>query len=163
MFSSLQARMMRTAISPRFDTRIFSNISVIDAVRWRTRQPGSGARSGWPNLEQGLAEFDGFGVFNQDLREHALGLGFDFVHDLHGLDDANNALRVHVRADLDIGGGFRRRGAVESTDHRRFDFQLGGTTREGRGNGGLQGRYGGCHAEPGGLIKLDRPSVRNAL
>src|SRR5947207_1870421 len=87
MFSSLQARMMRTAISPRFATRIFSNMwqrcyKRSDRARWPPVSVRDQAKSDRSNLEQGLAELNGFGVFDQDLSEHAFDLGLDFVHDL---------------------------------------------------------------------------------
>src|SRR5580700_9332668 len=78
MFNSLQARMMRTAISPRLATRIFSNM-ILEA------RPSSG-----PDAEHGLAKFDGFGVFDEDMRNYALGLRFDLVHHFHGFDQADD-------------------------------------------------------------------------
>src|ERR1041385_3832304 len=88
IFSSLQARMMRTAISPRFAIRIFSNI-----WQWYYQQPDQACPRCVPpacgdsrsNLEQWLAEFDRLGVLDQDLSHHSLGLGLDFIHDFHRL------------------------------------------------------------------------------
>src|SRR6266496_909403 len=106
MFSSLHARMMRTAISPRLATRIFSNMQI------GRQQPGPwrmGAESPliWPQFEQRLAEFHRFGIFDHDLGNDALGLSFDFVHDLHGFDNADNRFRVNFSPNFDVRGGFR--------------------------------------------------------
>src|SRR6266481_5250613 len=101
MFNSLQARMMRTAISPRLATRSFSNIL--------------GSRG--PQLEQGLAELDRLGVFDHHLSDHSFGFGFDLVHHLHGLDDADDRVEINLNPDFDVWGRFGRRGAVKSPDH----------------------------------------------
>src|SRR5215472_13799520 len=68
---SLQARWTRSAISPRFAIRTFSNM----AVR--------------PSLDHGqrLAELDGLGIGHEDLQQHAVARGRDRVHGLHRLDD----------------------------------------------------------------------------
>src|SRR5205823_1538385 len=108
MFSSLQARMMRTAISPRFAIRIFSNMWPIcfgrrgkGGGRWF---PALRQRSSWSNLEQGLTELNRLGVFDQDLSHYAFSFGLDFVHDLHRLDDAHDCFQVYLGADFDIRG-----------------------------------------------------------
>src|SRR6266511_1473193 len=106
IFSSLQARMMRTAISPRFAIKIFSNIWL-----WYYQQPDQACPGCVPpacgdlrsNLEQWLAEFDRLGVLDQDLRHHSFGLGLNFVHDFHLLDDAHDRFRVNLGTDVDIG------------------------------------------------------------
>src|SRR5882724_6537943 len=106
IFSSLQARMMRTAISPRFAIKIFSNI-------WHCyyQQPDNVCPGRVPpacgdlrsNLEQWLAEFDGLGVLDQDLSHHSFGFSLDFVHDFHRLDNADDRFRVDLGTDVDIG------------------------------------------------------------
>src|ERR1044071_3355454 len=98
IFSSLQARMILTAISPRLATRSFSNIQFrLSAKQMPTL---SSART---NLEQGLAEFDRLGIFNQHLRNDAFGFGLDLIHHFHGLNDAHHGLRPNFCSDLDVG------------------------------------------------------------
>src|SRR5438067_7894187 len=118
MFNSLQARMIRTAISPRLATRIFSNM-----------------RSSRPELKESLTEFDRFGVFDHDLGNHAFGFGFNLIHDFHRFDNANNGFRVHLSPYLNIRSRFGGRSAVERPDHGRFYFQFG----SGRGGLGWRG------------------------
>src|SRR6201994_2959768 len=78
---SLQARLMRSAISPRLAMRIFSNMSADD--------------------EQRLAELDRLAVGDTDLQHGAtLGRG-DGVHGLHRLDDEQRVAFAHRLADLD--------------------------------------------------------------
>src|SRR4026208_2592907 len=86
-FSSLHARIMRTAISPRFATRIFSNMSVGRARRFSAPFESPLRRS---NLEHRLAELHRLGVIHQDRTDHTLRLGFDLIHHLHRLYDANH-------------------------------------------------------------------------
>src|SRR3982750_3426866 len=99
MLSSLQARMIRTAISPRLATRTFSNIRVF---RVDLRLNGGLSR---PELEEGLAKFDGLGVFEQDLGNNAFGLRLNLVHHLHGFDNAHHGVRVHLGANFHVGSG----------------------------------------------------------
>src|SRR5690348_14519194 len=94
MLSSLHARMMRTAISPRLATNTFSNMGKV-----------VGKPSGRPDLEQRLAELNGFAVFNKDLGDHTPNLGFDFVHHLHGFNDADHGFRPHFSSNIYIRGG----------------------------------------------------------
>src|ERR1043166_9422508 len=75
MFSSLQARMIRTAISPRLATRSFSNME-IEALRCLELRRAE--------LEERLAVLNWLGVFYRDLGNDSFGLGLDFVHHLHG-------------------------------------------------------------------------------
>src|SRR6266404_705320 len=99
MFSSLQARMMRTAISPRLATRIFSNIALSR-----------------PKLKQGLAELDRLGIFHKGLGHDPFGFSLDFVHYFHRLDNADDRLRSNFRPDFHIGSGLWRGRPVESAD-----------------------------------------------
>src|SRR6266446_4963153 len=46
--------------------------------------------------EEDLAELDGLRVLDQDLAHAAGDFGFDFVHDLHGFDDAQRLARRHA-------------------------------------------------------------------
>src|SRR5580658_3357602 len=106
MFNSLQARMMRTAISPRLATRIFSNMVQVEA------RP-----SGGPDAEKGLAKFDWFGVFDEDMGHDAFNLGLDLVHHFHGFDQADDRFGSHFGPDFHVISRIRGRGAVKSADH----------------------------------------------
>src|SRR5262245_21008986 len=81
MPSSLQARRMRSAISPRFAIRILSNISFDDHQR--------------------LAELDRLAVLDQNLDHRSRARGGDLVHGLHRLDDQQRVADAHLAADLD--------------------------------------------------------------
>src|SRR5437868_1975429 len=70
MPSSLQARKTRSAISPRFAIRIFSNIA-----------------SGLLDDDERFAVFDGLRILEQDLRDGARTRRGNLVHGLHGFDD----------------------------------------------------------------------------
>src|SRR6058998_2840891 len=117
MLSSLQARMMRTAISPRLATRIFSNMTGDGTLVRRLK---------WPNLEDRLAEFDRFSVIDEDFSDHSANLCFDFVHHFHGLDDANDRVGSDLGPNLDVVGRFRRRSAIQGPDHGGFDLEFAG-------------------------------------
>src|SRR5262245_13709778 len=67
---SRQARMMRTAISPRLAMRIFLNIRVLRGL----------------DLEERLAVFDRMAVGHQGLHDPAGGGRQHVLHDLHGFD-----------------------------------------------------------------------------
>jgi hypothetical protein len=41
------------------------------------------------NGEEGLTEFDGLAVGDETLHDFARGIGLDFIHQLHGFDDAD--------------------------------------------------------------------------
>src|SRR5271170_7446815 len=78
---SLQARLMRRAISPRLAIRIFSNIS--------------------GNDEKRLAELDRLGVVDTDLADFARSGREDRVHRLHRFDDEERIAFLHRIADFD--------------------------------------------------------------
>src|SRR5258706_12959919 len=69
---SLQARMIRTAISPRLAIRIFLNMPV--------------APVGHFHLKKRLAVFHRVTVGHQGLQDPAAHLGHDVFADLHGFD-----------------------------------------------------------------------------
>src|SRR5882724_7644660 len=153
MPSSRQARITRSAISPRFAIRTFLYMG---SQLWGLN-PGmvprpSGARSAWhlgsppcpcPPLaalgldhaplgvcgmrhvlgeaDQLLAVLDVLAVLNEDLDDLAVGLGLDLVHELHGLDDADDLPLANAGAHLGEGGRVGRRRAVEGADERRRD------------------------------------------
>src|SRR6476661_11114323 len=68
--SSRQARWMRSAISPRFAIRIFSNIASLF------------------DQEERLPVLDRLSVLHQDRLDGAGDIGLDLVQQLHRLDDA---------------------------------------------------------------------------
>src|SRR6516162_5874077 len=95
---SRQARWMRSAISPRFAIRTFSNM-------------------GSAKDQQRLAVFDRLTVVDQDLLDRSrLGRG-DRVHDLHGLDDQQGLSLLHSLADLDVGRATRLGGEIGGAHH----------------------------------------------
>src|SRR5574343_1219792 len=94
MPSSRQARWTRRAISPRFAMRTFSNMMGYSA-----------------DHEQRFAEFDRLAVIDEDSLDDARGVGFDFVEQLHGLDDAQRVALLDGLTDLHEGIGARRRRA----------------------------------------------------
>src|SRR5512145_3172672 len=107
---SRQARWMRSAISPRLAMRIFSNTGWAGALR---------------DDEQRLPVLHRLAVLHQDRLDHARGVGLDLVHQLHRLDDAHRLAGLHVLADLDVGLGLGRGGAVEGADHGRLEDVAG--------------------------------------
>src|SRR5207302_678852 len=81
--SSRQARRIRSAISPRLAMTIFSIMS------------------GLFEDEQWLAEFDRVAVLRHDRGDAPGPVGFDLVHHLHRLDDAQHLPDLDLIADLD--------------------------------------------------------------
>src|SRR4029079_4275582 len=91
---SRQARITRSAISPRLAINTFLNTKGPLSER---RQP-----------DQPLPVLHVLPVLGQDLHDLAVGLGFDLVHQLHGLDDAHDLTLLHGLSDLDEGVGVGR-------------------------------------------------------
>src|SRR3972149_8455784 len=88
--SSRQARMIRTAISPRLAIRTLENTGGNCPNVGALDPAGDGAKgSGSDRLQekQGLPEFHGLAVLNNDPGDPSLHLGLDLVHELHGFDD----------------------------------------------------------------------------
>src|SRR6187399_2435130 len=77
MPSSRHARMMRSAISPRFAMRIFLNTAL------------------WLDAEERLPEFYGLSVLGEHLGDLAGHLALDLVHQLHRFDDAERLALAH--------------------------------------------------------------------
>src|SRR5437762_9252703 len=100
--------MTRTAISPRFATR----------TRLNTVEREGGDRF---ELEQQLPELDGLRVLHVDRPDDPLVVGFDLVHELHRLEDAQGLAGADGVADLDERRRARLRRAVERADHRNRD------------------------------------------
>src|SRR6266853_2669807 len=57
--------------------------------------------------EEGLSEFHGLRAVQAHLLDHALDLGFDFVHDLHRFNDADDLPWGNATAHLDVRGRAR--------------------------------------------------------
>src|SRR5688500_11286563 len=94
--SSRQARITRMAISPRFAIRTLRNMAERPAL-------DHACRSGLSDLEQALAEFHARAVLHEDFDDRARKLRLDFVHELHGLDDAKRLSLLEYGADLGEG------------------------------------------------------------
>src|SRR5262245_27840951 len=92
---SRQARITRSAISPRFAMRTFLNTDLLG-------QP-----------EEVLTVFDVLAVLHQDLFDLSFELGLDLVHQLHRLDDADHLALAHGLAGLDERRRLGRRRAIE--------------------------------------------------
>src|SRR6267142_1321428 len=95
--SSLQAQMTRRAISPRFAIRIFLNIPGAAVCR-RTLAVG-------PDAEESVPVLDGLPGLAVDLHHFPRDLGLDLVHELHGLDDAEDLPHPNMVAYVDEGRG----------------------------------------------------------
>src|SRR5437868_1150466 len=80
--SSLHARMMRSAISPRLATRTLRNIS--------------------GQLEQGLTVLDRGAILDEDPHDRAGRVGLDLVHELHRLDDAEHLTLVDLVVEAHV-------------------------------------------------------------
>src|SRR5215218_690742 len=72
--------------------------------------------------EKDLAELDWLSVLHVDLADHTGNLGFDLVHDLHRLDDADSLSRGHSVSHLDIRLGAWLGSLVKGSNHRGTDF-----------------------------------------
>src|SRR5579862_5850317 len=122
MPSSRQARTMRRAISPRLAMRIFWIIEIgkmtkpptfafdanyLKSASWR-RSAVSVDSSADFDFVEALAVFDRLAVFNEDFEDAAFGFRLNLVHDLHGLNDADDRLLLELCADFDEGRAFRR-------------------------------------------------------
>ena len=69
------------------------------------------------NDEHGLAVFHGLAVVDQDFGDRATVVSFDFVEDLHGLDDANGVTGFDHAAHLHKGFGLGAGSTVKRADH----------------------------------------------
>ncbi len=122
MPSSLQARMTRSAISPRLATSTFLNTRLL-----RYGSGKEGLRCGFRiDQEERLAIFHGLGAFHQNLRDAPVHLRLNLVHQLHCFDDTQDLSFFHVIPFFDIGVGIGRRGTIERANDRRRDRDLTG-------------------------------------
>src|SRR5262245_49916786 len=107
MPSSLQARSMRSAISPRLAIRILSNM--------RTK------RLALLDDRERLGIFDRLTVVDEDC-EHSAGMGRrDGVHGLHGFDDEDGLARGNLGPGFDERRSARLGRAIGGADHGRMD------------------------------------------
>src|SRR4051812_37601536 len=113
---SLQARMTRRAISPRLATRIRWNIVGMSP------RAATGSSSGGIDAEQDGAVLDRLRVLDTDLDDDAVALRLNLVEQFHGLDLADDGLRRHPGADLDVRLELRLLGPVEGADHGALDL-----------------------------------------
>src|SRR6185436_15936454 len=97
--SSLHAQIMRSAISPRLAMRIFLK----------------GADG-----KQRLSILDGLAVRHQLAHDHFGDFGLNFVHQLHGLDDAENLTGLHGLAYAHERWSAGRSAFVEGAHDGRF-------------------------------------------
>src|SRR5712692_6607510 len=104
--SSRQARMIRSAISPRFAIRIFLNTEI---PTWLGRL----------DSEQRLSELNRLAVLNEDLGNLPADFRLDLVHQLHSLDDADHLALSDHRAQFHEGRLVGPRRPVEGADERR--------------------------------------------
>src|SRR5581483_11372778 len=100
------------------------------------------------DYEEGLAELDRIAVAGHDRGDPAGAIGFDLVHHLHGLDDAEHLSDLHFISDLDEGLGTGRGAGIEGADHGRRDHMLVGF--------GLRGAFAGCCARAGRFRRRER-------
>ena len=93
-------------------------------MRGGVRQGSGASRLGWlgrANAKEWFTEFDRFSAFGKDFGDGAGEFGFDFVHDLHGLDNANDRFGVDDCTDIDVGGGIGGGGGIKCADHGGVD------------------------------------------
>src|SRR5579872_1937724 len=146
MPSSLHARRMRNAISPRLAMRILSN------MRFHRRMANSEWRMATEhfyslfatrysplfNNDQRFAEFHRLAILDENLDDGSRARRRNLVHGLHRLDDHKRLTDRDLRADLDEGLGARLRRPIGGADHRRghdagMFGQIGGRRRHRRG------------------------------
>src|SRR5437660_12634555 len=98
---SLQARLMRSAISPRFAIRSFSNIERLSGEH-----------------EQRLSELDRLGVAHEDFRNRTSPRRENGIHCLHRFDDQQRIALAHRVANFHEWRFPRFRRGVHGADHR---------------------------------------------
>src|SRR5579872_2236663 len=122
MPSSLHARRMRNAISPRLAMRILSNMKSqanSEVANRRTASERTTRYSLSLNDHQRLTKFHGLAVLDENLGDCPRARRRNLVHGLHRLDDHERLADRDLRADFDerFGAGLRR--PVGGSDHRR--------------------------------------------
>src|SRR5690606_37693257 len=104
MPSSLQARRMRRAISPRLAISTFS-------IMWAAYRQWTSKGAGWrrppdnsgtsADHEQRLVELDRLTILDQNLQDRAGRIRLDLIHHLHGFDDAQRISALDRLTDFD--------------------------------------------------------------
>lgn len=74
------------------------------------------------NLEEALTVLDGLSVLNQHFNNRALGFSLDFIHDLHGFDNAGHGLFLDLGIYVGKGRAIGRSTAVKGANHGGFDI-----------------------------------------
>src|SRR5260370_29826841 len=122
MPSSLHARRMRRAISPRLAIRILSNmLSQVASCEWRMVRAKNIRYSLFAvlfNNHQRFAEFDRMAILDKNLRHSARARRRNLVHRLHRFDDQQGLSDRHLGADLDERLGAGLGSPVGGADHR---------------------------------------------
>src|SRR5207245_11063588 len=108
MPSSLHARMMSSAISPRLAMRTFSNM--------HCSRKASGPRQS-PDTEEDLTELHRLAVLGHDFRNHAARFRFDFIHHFHRLDNADHGLLGTRFSNIDTWRRVRSASAKARAHH----------------------------------------------
>src|SRR5260370_7929417 len=124
----------RPALSSRSEA-FFCTSCVMAALKLNVDWPGLGAAGIGGGSEGGLSELHGLGVLHQHLAHHTSDFGLDFVHDLHGFDDAHDLARRDAAAHLDVGPCPGLGGVIKRPDHGGLDIE-----QVGWGGGLAQGR-----------------------
>src|SRR5260370_8096463 len=75
---------------------------VMVALKLKAGDVEWGASAMGIDSEEDLSEFHGLSVLREDLPDHALHLGLDFVHDFHRLDDADHLAHGDPGADFHV-------------------------------------------------------------
>src|SRR5262245_21899140 len=87
MPSSLQARITRSAISPRLAIKTFSNMRTRDSAR-----PAVAPYHVLTDFEQRLAKLNRLTIVSEHFGNNAAGFCLNLVHHFHCFDDANNGV-----------------------------------------------------------------------
>src|SRR5690606_36457754 len=114
MPSSLQARRIRSAISPRL------------AIGTSLIFPGRlTAASLLADREQWLVEFDRLTIVDMNGGDDTGLVGLDLVHHFHRFDDTDDVADLDLLSDIDERLGRGRGCPIEGADHRRRDYVIG--------------------------------------
>src|SRR6266704_1725475 len=113
--------MTRSAISPRLAINTFSNIWD-GAIRRGRRGDSRLTLLALTDPEKRLAKLNRPAVFSEHFSDDATGFCFDFVHDFHRLDNANDCLFSDGLTYFNKRRRIRRCSAVKRAYHWRHDL-----------------------------------------